>query len=151
MVRLLQNDHIAAFYLFYIGHPPALWADVAFCPFGQFSSFWMEVAASGMANMSVLSLGRGTGKAVGSRLAGRKHRPRISYQNSMSSEQAERTGEGNQQAEGEVVINSSQGTEQPLGTLNSSQFGNATESFSFLCWASRARWVWEVSETRVVA
>lgn len=49
------------------------------------------------------------------------------------------TGEGNEQAKGEVMVNSSYRTEQPPDTLNSSQFGNATESFSLLCWASRAR------------
>lgn len=63
----------------------ALWADVAFYPVGQFSRFWMEEAASGTDNVLVPSLGRGPGKA-----AGRKHVPRISQQNSMSPEQAER-------------------------------------------------------------
>lgn len=74
-----------------MGHPLALWADLAFCPLGQFSSFWMEVAAPDTANVLVLSLGRGTGSAVGSRMAGQKHVPRISHLHSMSSEQADRT------------------------------------------------------------
>ena len=73
-----------------MGHPLALWADVAFWSFGQFSSFWMEEATSGTDNVLVLSLGR-TRKAVVSRLAGQKHAPPISYQNSMSPEQTERT------------------------------------------------------------
>lgn len=46
--------------------------------------------------------------------------------------------EGEEQGKGEVIMNSACGTEQPPDTLNSSQFGNATDS-SFLCWASRAR------------
>lgn len=40
--------------------------------------------------------------------------------------------EGKEQGKGEVIMNSACGTEQPPDTLNSSQFGNATDS-SFLC------------------
>lgn len=47
--------------------------------------------------------------------------------------------EWKEQAKGEMIVNSNYGTKQPPDTLNSSQLGNATKSFSFLCWACRAR------------
>lgn len=82
-----------------MGHPLALWADVAFCPFGQFSSFWMEVAASGMDNILVLSLGGGNREGGGQQAGRMKARALYcSPERHVSGAGRKDTGEGNQQA-----------------------------------------------------
>lgn len=87
----------------------------------------MEVAASGRDSVSVLSLRWEQGRLWAP--GWQDGRTCLLFLTRTACLQSRQKG---YLVKGEVFVNSSYGTEQPPGTLNLSQFGNASESFSCL-------------------